>query len=157
MNQGPRSGSWYQDLGTTILVPRSWCQDLKFRTEDQGPRTQMSLTRNNVFFKVFYLYGSAPFLRRTTFGKMPSQWISIICFRTCGSSDMNFEICICVKIMDLNLEWIHMALYKLILRQDGAIWLRIISGLLLTPPKGVSWIGGGRGSNVRLGPVRHST
>ena len=31
---------------------------------------------------------------------------------------------------------VHMARYELILKQDGAIWLRIISGPLLTPQRG---------------------
>ena len=37
-----------------------------------------------------------------------------------------------VKIMEFDLKWVHMARYGLILRQDGAIWLRIISKPLLT-------------------------
>ena len=32
--------------------------------------------------------------------------------------------------MKFGLKWVHMAWYELILRQDGAIWLRII----LKPP-----------------------
>ena len=31
------------------------------------------------------------------------------------------------------LKWIHMVRYELIFSQDGAIWLRIIFGPLLTP------------------------
>ena len=30
--------------------------------------------------------------------------------------------------MNLDLNWVHVARYELILRQDGAVWLRIISG-----------------------------
>ena len=32
-----------------------------------------------------------------------------------------------------DVKWVHMARYELILRQDGAIWLRIISKPLLIP------------------------
>ena len=42
---------------------------------------------------------------------------------------MNFGIwdfLICSNIMEFDLKWVHMARYELILRQDGAIWLRII-------------------------------
>ena len=35
--------------------------------------------------------------------------------------------------MEIGLKWVHMAQYELILKQDGAIWLRIISKPLLTP------------------------
>ena len=38
-----------------------------------------------------------------------------------------------VKIIELDMKWVHMARHGLILRQDGAIWLRIISKPLLTP------------------------
>ena len=39
----------------------------------------------------------------------------------------------CVQqIMEFDLKWIHMARYELILKQDGALWLRIISKPLLT-------------------------
>ena len=48
------SGSWYQDLGTRILVPRSWCQDPGTRIlvpeswyQDLGPRYLSSLIRTN--------------------------------------------------------------------------------------------------------------
>ena len=34
--------------------------------------------------------------------------------------------------MEFDLKWVHMARYELILRLDGALWLRIISGPLLT-------------------------
>ena len=33
----------------------------------------------------------------------------------------------CMQIMEFNLKWVHMAQYELILRLDGAPWLRIIS------------------------------
>ena len=39
---------------------------------------------------------------------------------------------ILVKIMELGLKWVHMARYELILKLDGAIWLKIISKPLLT-------------------------
>ena len=35
--------------------------------------------------------------------------------------------------MKFGLKWVHMARYALILKQDGAIWLRIILKPLLTP------------------------
>ena len=35
--------------------------------------------------------------------------------------------------MEFDLKWIHMSRYGFILKQDGAIWLRIISKPLLTP------------------------
>ena len=35
--------------------------------------------------------------------------------------------------MQFGLKWIHMARYELILRLDGALWLRIIFKPLLTP------------------------
>ena len=35
-------------------------------------------------------------------------------------------------IMDFVLKWFHMAQYELILRLDGALWLRIIFKPLLT-------------------------
>ena len=34
--------------------------------------------------------------------------------------------------MEFGLKWVHMARYELILRLEGAIWLTIISGPLLT-------------------------
>ena len=34
--------------------------------------------------------------------------------------------------MEFGLKWVHMARYELILRLDGALWLPIISGPLLT-------------------------
>ena len=40
-----------------------------------------------------------------------------------------------MKIMDFDLKWVHMAQYGLILRQDGAIWPRIISEPLPTPKR----------------------
>ena len=38
-----------------------------------------------------------------------------------------------MKNMEFGLKWVHMARYELILRQDGAIWLRIILKPLLAP------------------------
>ena len=35
--------------------------------------------------------------------------------------------------MEIGLKWVHMARYELILRLDGALWLRIIFKPLLTP------------------------
>ena len=37
--------------------------------------------------------------------------------------------------MEICLKWVHMARYGLILRLDGAIWLRIILKPLLTPKR----------------------
>ena len=37
--------------------------------------------------------------------------------------------------MEFGLKWVHMAQYELILRLDGALWLRIILKPLLTPKK----------------------
>ena len=39
--------------------------------------------------------------------------------------------------MEFGLKWVHMAWYELILRQDGALWLRIIFKPLLTPKRGL--------------------
>ena len=39
--------------------------------------------------------------------------------------------------MEFGLKWVHMARYELILRLDGALWLRIISKPLLTQKKGL--------------------
>ena len=36
-----------------------------------------------------------------------------------------------------DLKWVHMARYELILKQDGAIWLRIIFKPLLTPKRAI--------------------
>ena len=35
--------------------------------------------------------------------------------------------------MKIGLKWVHMARYELILRLEGALWLTINSGPLLTP------------------------
>ena len=35
--------------------------------------------------------------------------------------------------MEFGLKWVHMARYELILRLEGALWLRIILKPLLTP------------------------
>ena len=40
-----------------------------------------------------------------------------------------------MKILEFDLTWVHMARYGLILRLDGALWLTIISGPLLTPQR----------------------
>ena len=37
--------------------------------------------------------------------------------------------------MKIDLKWVHMARYELILRLDGALWLRIILKPLLTPKR----------------------
>ena len=38
-----------------------------------------------------------------------------------------------MKIKKFGLKWVHMARYELILKLEGALWLTIISGPLLTP------------------------
>ena len=40
-----------------------------------------------------------------------------------------------MKIMDFGLKGVHMARYELILRLDGALWLRIMFKPLLTPTR----------------------
>ena len=37
-----------------------------------------------------------------------------------------------MKIMEFGLKWVHMSRYELILKLDGALWLRIILKPLLT-------------------------
>ena len=37
--------------------------------------------------------------------------------------------------MKLGLKWVHMAQYELILKLEGALWLRIILKPLLTPKR----------------------
>ena len=37
--------------------------------------------------------------------------------------------------MKIDLKWVHMARYELILRLDGALWHAIILKLLLTPKR----------------------
>ena len=37
--------------------------------------------------------------------------------------------------MEFDLKWVHMARYELILKLDGALWLRIIFKPLLTPQR----------------------
>ena len=39
--------------------------------------------------------------------------------------------------MTFGLKWVHMARYELILRLDGALWLRIILKPLLTPKRAI--------------------
>ena len=41
--------------------------------------------------------------------------------------------------MKFGLKWVHMARYELILRLDGALWLRIILKPLLTPKRAMEW------------------
>ena len=41
-----------------------------------------------------------------------------------------------MQIMEFCLKWVHMGRYELILRLDGALWLLIISGPLLTQKVG---------------------
>ena len=44
-----------------------------------------------------------------------------------------------MKIIKIGLKWVHMARYELILRLDGALWLPIISGPLLTQKWPIKW------------------
>ena len=37
--------------------------------------------------------------------------------------------------MEIDLKWVHMVRYELILKLDGALWLTIISKPLLTPQR----------------------
>ena len=39
--------------------------------------------------------------------------------------------------MKICLKWVHMARYELILKLDGALWLRIILKPLLTPKRAI--------------------
>ena len=48
---------------------------------------------------------------------------------------MDFGVFNFSKIMEFDLKWVHMARYELILRLDGALWLRIIFKPLLTPKR----------------------
>ena len=41
-----------------------------------------------------------------------------------------------MKIAEFDLKWVHMARYVLILKQDKAIWLKIIFQPLLKTPRG---------------------
>ena len=38
-----------------------------------------------------------------------------------------------MQIIEFDLKWVHMGWYELILRLDGALWLRIVFKPLLTP------------------------
>ena len=40
--------------------------------------------------------------------------------------------------MEFGLKWVHIARYELILRLDGALWLRIIFKPLLTPKRAIT-------------------
>ena len=39
--------------------------------------------------------------------------------------------------MEFGLKWVHMAQYELMLKLDGALWLRIIFKPLLTPKRAI--------------------
>ena len=39
--------------------------------------------------------------------------------------------------MEFDLKWVRMAQYELILKLDGALWLRVISKPLLTPQRAI--------------------
>ena len=57
------------------------------------------------------------------------------------NSDMYFLNIKFMKVIEFCMKWVHMARYELILKLDGAIWLRIISKPLLAQ----SW------------PIKHKT
>ena len=42
-----------------------------------------------------------------------------------------------IKIMEFDPKWVHMARYELILKLDGALWLRIVFKPLLTPNRAI--------------------
>ena len=42
-----------------------------------------------------------------------------------------------MKNMEFGLKWFHIGQYGVILRLDGALWLTIISGPLLTPKRAI--------------------
>ena len=42
-----------------------------------------------------------------------------------------------MRIMQFDLKWVCMARYELILRLEGALWLRIIFKPLLTPKRAI--------------------
>ena len=42
-----------------------------------------------------------------------------------------------MRIMEIDLKWVHMARYELILVLDGALWLTIIFKPLLTPKRAI--------------------
>ena len=69
----------------------------------------------------FQISGKLVLIRRETI--FPETWK----FRY-----MNFVIFIYSEMMEFDLKWVHMARYELILRLDGALWLRIILKPLLT-------------------------
>ena len=73
------------------------------------------------------------FSGRTAFGQMVSRRIRTYFPEIWKLRYMNFGICICSKIIKNCLKWVHMARYELILKQDGALWLRIILKPLLAP------------------------
>ena len=50
---------------------------------------------------------------------------------------MDFGVFNFSKILEFDLKWIHMAQQELMLRLDGALWLRIIFKPLLTPKRGL--------------------
>ena len=52
---------------------------------------------------------------------MRTYFLEITKFRYVG-----FGIFMCMEMKEFDLKWVHMARYELILRQDGATWLRII-------------------------------
>ena len=56
--------------------------------------------------------------------------------------------------MKIALKWVHMARYELILRLDGALWLRIIFKPLLTPKGAIKIKKSPKSLKVRAKPAK---
>ena len=116
-------------------------QDLKSRTQDQGPRTQKSLYLKQVFWKVIpknilsipictFVQCAHPYhiFRTNAFTANKDQH--------CGNLEVqttNFGTLLCSKIIEFYLKCVHTARYELILKLDEALWLSIVCEPLLTP------------------------
>ena len=91
------------------------------------------------FFHTHFLQSSFPYMLKLH----ESGWMGISSTYE-KSKNPNIhplpKIC-CQHIQFVGLKWVHMARYELndILRQDGARWLRIISGPLPTPKSPALW------------------
>ena len=56
--------------------------------------------------------------------------------------------------MKIGLKWVHMARYGLILRLDGALWLRIVLKPLLTPKEDIKSIKNKKSLKVCAKPAK---
>ena len=56
--------------------------------------------------------------------------------------------------MEFDLKWVHMARYELILKLDGALWLRIIFKPLLTQKGAIKIKNKKKGLKVRARPAK---